>query len=82
MIAEKSSMIVLRSLSEWERLLPHGEFLRIDRSLIVRPMKLLVLDRKSRDVAWLTLEGLAEPMKIGRIAAVRLRRHLDGHTED
>ncbi len=80
-LAGQPSLIVLRTISEWERRLPQGEFLRIDRSLIVRPRRLRVLDRRSRDESLVTFEGLAEPLKIGRIAAVRLRRHFGAGAE-
>ncbi len=71
-------MTVLRSISDWERRLPAKEFLRLDRSLIVQPRRLRLFDRRSRDQSLLSLEGLAGPLEIGRAAAVRLRRHLDG----
>ncbi len=72
------AMIVLRSISEWERRLPPGGFSRIDRSLIVQPRRLRTMERKSRDETLVTLEGLPGKLVIGRAASVRLRRHLDG----
>lgn len=72
------AMIVLRSISEWEQRLPENEFSRIDRSLIVRPMLLRVMEKKSRDETLVTLEGLPEKLTIGRMAALRLRKRLDG----
>ena len=76
MLADQPAMTVLRSISEWERRLPESEFLRLDRSLIVQPRRLLSVNRRSRDEALVTLHGLDEPLRIGRIAAQRLRRHL------
>ncbi len=77
MLADQPAITVLRGISEWERRLPGSEFVRLDRSLIVQPRRLLSLNRRSRDEALVTLDGLAEPLRIGRIAAQRLRRHLD-----
>jgi two-component system LytT family response regulator len=72
------AMIVLRSISEWERLLP-AAFARIDRSLIVQPMLLRKMERKSRDETVVTLDGFPGTLVIGRAAGLRLRRLVDGH---
>lgn len=71
------AMIVLRSISEWERRLPAAAFSRIDRSLIVHLNLLRRMEKKSRDETIVTLEGLPEQLTIGRAAAVRLRKQLD-----
>lgn len=70
------SMVLLRSLGEWARLLPHGPFLRIDRSLMVQLACVSALEIQSRDAAVLTLQGLPLPLTLGRAASARLRRHL------
>lgn len=72
------AITVLRSISEWERRLPPGGFARIDRSLIVNVHLLRRMEKKSRDEMVVTLEGLPEQLTVGRTAAVRLRRQLDG----
>lgn len=70
-------VIVLKSISEWERRLPADSFSRIDRSLIVQPRLLRTTERISRDETLVTLEGVTGKFSIGRAAALRLRRHLE-----
>lgn len=69
-------MIVLRSISDWEKRLPGGGFARIDRSLIVQLALLRRMEKKSRDETIVTLEGLPGQLTVGRAAALRLRRQL------
>lgn len=69
-------MIVLRSISDWEKRLPGTGFSRIDRSLIVHLALLRGMEKKSRDETIVTLEGLPGQLTIGRAAALRLRRQL------
>lgn len=69
-------MMVLRSISDWERLLPAPPFARVDRSLLVNLPRVRVLDAQSRDESRLELKDLAEPLRLGRTASLRLRRLL------
>jgi two-component system LytT family response regulator len=78
LLSEAPAMTVLRGISEWERLLPAEDFARIDRSLIVRPALVRRIEAVSRDEAWVTLEGLASRLEVGRAASLRLRRLVPG----
>ena len=78
LLREAPAMTVLRGISEWERLLPAEDFVRIDRSLIVRPALVRGIEAVSRDEAWVTLEGLASRLEVGRAASLRLRRLVPG----
>jgi len=70
-------VVVLRSISEWERRLPPESFSRIDRSLILQPRLLRSSEKISRNETVVTLDGVPATFSIGRVAASRLRRHLD-----
>ncbi|WP_438481286.1 LytR/AlgR family response regulator transcription factor [Oleiharenicola lentus] len=76
-IRDVPAMIVLRSISEWERLLPAEIFARIDRSLIVQMPLVRTVERKSRDETFISIEGMSGKLLIGRAAALRLRRQAD-----
>ncbi len=71
-------MLVLRPISEWERLLPAPPFARVDRSLLVNLPRVRSLDTRSRDESRLELKDLPEPLVLGRTASLRLRRLLAG----
>jgi len=75
-LCSQPSVLVLRSISEWERRLPTDSFVRIDRSLIMQPRLLRTTEKISRDETLVTLEGIPASFSIGRAATVRLRRHL------
>ena len=65
---------IRRSLSGWEKLLPADQFLRIDRSLLVRLESVVALVSESRDTSLLRLAGREKPILLGRRAALNLRR--------
>ena len=69
---------IRRSLSGWEKVLPHDQFLRIDRSLLVRLGAVESLVSESRDSSMLHLTGHQEPILLGRRAALLLRRAVQG----
>lgn len=70
------SMMVLRSISDWERRLPMEEFCRVDRSLIVQTRLLRKMNLKSRDETEIFMEGLLASLTIGRAGTSRLKKHL------
>lgn len=78
LLTDAAAMMVLRGISEWERMLPAEDFARIDRSLIVRPALVRGIEALSRDEAWVTLDGLAARLEVGRAASLRLRRLVPG----
>jgi two-component system, LytTR family, response regulator len=65
---------VRRSLAEWEKLLPGDQFLRLDRSLLIRIDAVQHFRAESRDSASLLLTCCAKPIALGRRAALNLRR--------
>jgi len=69
---------IRRSLSGWEKLLPQDQFLRIDRSLLVRVGAVQSLISESRDSSLLQLAGQEQPILLGRRAALVLRRAVQG----
>lgn len=72
-------MLIRRTLSEWETLLPPRLFSRIERSLLVNLRTIRTLDTRSRDEALLHLVGRdsAKPIVLARRASLRLRQALD-----
>ncbi|MCW5732832.1 MAG: response regulator transcription factor [Enhydrobacter sp.] len=72
-LAGQPPVMIWRTLAHFESLLPAPPFLRLGRSLIVNRDRLRSVETLSRTSTRLTLEGLAEPIEIGRSAAARLR---------
>jgi two-component system LytT family response regulator len=73
---EKTSIFILRALGQWEQILPKGAFHRISRSLLINMEKVRRLDVRNRDEADLFLTGSEQPLRLGRIASIRLRQLL------
>ncbi len=67
------SRLMLRNLAGWEALLPVPPFARIDRSFIVNLHHVRDFSKESRNLAWLSLEGVPENFSVGRTASIRLR---------
>lgn len=74
--AELPPLMILRSIGQFETELPAPPFLRLGRSIIVNCDRVRGLETRSRDAARLTLEGMAEPIALGRAAATRLKQAL------
>lgn len=74
----EKALLICHSLGSYERVLPSPPFLRLDRSIIVNLELVVRTERRSRDEARLELDGLDEPLVIGRTAQARLREAL-GH---
>ncbi|MCW1887005.1 response regulator transcription factor [Luteolibacter flavescens] len=75
-LTDKPPMIVLRSISEWEKRLPSSGFCRVDRSLIVQSGMIRKMATKSRDETEIVMEGLQAPLTLGRAATARLKKQL------
>src|SRR5690606_5741111 len=58
MLRDLPPMLILRSISDWDRSLPAGHFVRLDRSLIIQLPLIRAIESASRDETLLTLEGL------------------------
>ena len=79
-LADMAPMLIRRTISEWERLLPSDHFVRIERSLLVQLAAVRALTTVSRDVAHLALLGRREPLVLARRASLRLRQALDARS--
>ena len=77
-LQEGAPAFIRRSLGGWEKLLPQDQFLRIDRSLMIRLDAVTALTSESRDSSLLRLAGQEKPILLGRRAALLLRRARKG----
>lgn len=73
-IRGRQPVLIKRMLSEWESMLPEPPFHRLDRSLIVQIDRVVRTQRQSRDLTLLFLEGVRDPLPVGRAATARLRQ--------
>jgi two-component system LytT family response regulator len=75
--ATDRAMLVLRTMADWEALLPAPPFLRLDRSLVVNLERITGIDIHSRDKGELTLQANGSPrLHLGRLALNRVRESL------
>ena len=77
-IADQPAVMIWRTLGHFEELLPSPPFLRLGRSLIINCDRLRKVEMPSRAGGQITLEGMSEPLVLGRTAAARLRETLAG----
>lgn len=70
------AVMIWRTLGHFEDLLPSPPFLRLGRSLIINRDRLRRIETPSRASARVTLQGIADPLILGRAAATRLREAL------
>src|SRR6266850_3013718 len=75
-IADQPALMIWRTLGHFENLLPAPPFLRLGRSLIINRDRLRRVETPSRAEARITLDGVPEPVTLGRTAAARLREAL------
>ncbi|TAJ37362.1 MAG: response regulator transcription factor [Reyranella sp.] len=75
-VADQPEVMIWRTLAHFESLLPSPPFLRLGRSLIINRDRLRNIETQSRASARITLQGMAEPLILGRAAAARLREAL------
>ena len=76
LLADQPEVMIWRTLAHFESLLPSPPFLRLGRSLIINRDRLRNIEQPSRESARITLQGIAEPLALGRTAAARLREAL------
>lgn len=74
--ASQPPLMILRNIGQFETLLPSPPFVRLGRSIIVNGERIRSITTRSRDEVRLTLEGMAEPIPLGRAAAARLKQAL------
>jgi len=71
---EKSTrMLMIRSIGEWENILPDELFARLDRSLIVNLGWIRGISVQDRNSTLVFFDGQDTPLSIGRTASARLR---------
>lgn len=75
-VAGEAPLLICQALGTYERTLPSPPFARLDRSLILNLSQVVSLRNDSSRGALVFLEGLAEPVPLGRTAAGRLREAL------
>lgn len=80
LLADRPSVMMLRSLGQFESLLPSPPFFRLGRSILVNRDRVQRLEARTRDEVHVALRGLAEPLIMGRAAAARLREVMDDAT--
>lgn len=76
LLAGQAPLMILRTLRQFEAELSSPPFLRLDRSLIVNLGRLRAINAAAGGPARIVLDGLREPLDIGRTAATRLRKAL------
>ena len=72
-LAKQDPLVLNRSISEWDALLPLEQFQRLDRSTIVRLSALRTVKRVSRSLTLLFFHGFEQPLAVGPTAARRLK---------
>ncbi len=77
-VADQPALMMWRTLAHFEDLLPTPPFLRLSRSLIVNRARLRRVETLSRESTRILMEGMAEPLSLGRTASARLREALGG----
>lgn len=77
-LAKQDPLVLNRSISEWDALLPLEQFQRLDRSTIVRLSALRTVKRVSRSLTLLFFHGFEQPLAVGPTAARRLKELLAG----
>lgn len=79
LLAGQPPLMIWRTLTHFEEVLPAPPFVRLSRSVMINMDRLRRIDAHSRDDVRLTLDGIGEALSIGRAAAARLRDAMAGH---
>lgn len=72
----RETFLLLRTMKEWESLLPDNHFLRIHRSTIINSNYIENVMKESSGNFRISLKGIDKPFTMSRRFSVRLRRHL------
>lgn len=75
-LALQPSLLILRTLSQFEAMLPVPPFRRLGRSVVINLDRVRRLQWRGRNLALVSLDGLDAPLPLGRVAAARLRAAL------
>jgi len=71
-----SSLMVPKSMADWESDLPAESFERLDRSLMVNVVRVQTVSWLSRDETLVEFQDDTQPLRLGRTAARRLKVRL------
>ncbi len=75
-LAGQPALLILRTLSHFEALLPAPPFQRLGRSVLINLDRVRHLQSRGRNLSHVTLDGLDGALSLGRIATSRLRAAL------
>lgn len=75
-VAGQPPVMILRTLAHFEAALPPARFVRLGRSVMINLDRLRRLESPTRSTSRLVLEGMTDPLVIGRAATARLREVL------
>lgn len=75
-VADQPPVMILRSIGQFEALLPSPPFLRAGRSILVNCERIQRVEIRSRDEVRVILNGMSDPVMLGRAAAARLKQAL------
>jgi len=67
-------LLICHTLGSYEKELPTPPFFRLDRSILINLERITSIKHRSRDETFVWIEGLAEPLKLGRAGWARLRK--------
>lgn len=79
-LAGQPSLLILRTLTQFEEALPRPHFARIGRSMILNLERVRHVTSRGRDQNQVVLDGLEAPLPLGRAATLRLRAALARHS--
>lgn len=73
-LSGQGSMLILKAIGHWESRLPFPPFVRVERSLLVNLNLVREVHVRTRDHTEVNLDGVAQPLVLGRPASARLRK--------
>ncbi len=76
LICAESNQLVARTMTEWEAVLPTQHFERLSRSIIVNLTRIQRVRWLSRAESFVDFTDYAQPLTLGRTAAMRLKARL------
>ncbi len=75
-LADQPSLLILRTLTQFEEALPRPPFARVGRSVMLNLERVRHVASRGRDQNEVVLDGLEAPLPLGRVATLRLRAAL------
>ncbi len=77
-VAGAPPMLILRSLGQFEALLPAPPFQRLGRSVMINLDRVQRIQSRDRNLSHVVVDGLDGMLPLGRVASARLRAALAG----